>query len=44
MKKHDYSIFLAIIAIWLMVVGLAQCESARHLHGIKRELIMLRNK
>ena len=50
-KDHDYSAFLAIIAIWVMIGGLAQCESARNfdgirqeLSGIKHELIMLRYK
>ena len=37
-KDHDYSVFLAIIAIWVMIGGLAQCESARHLDNIRREL------
>lgn len=47
MKKdhnYDYNAFLAIIAIWMMVGGIAQCESARHLEGIKHELFMLRYK
>ena len=43
-KDHDYGVFLAIIAIWMMIGGLAQCESARHLDGIKHELIMLKYK
>ena len=50
-KDHDYSVFLAIIAIWVMIGGLAQCESAsnlndirRELSGIKHELNMLRYK
>ena len=40
MKKenHDYSLFLATIAIWIMIGGLAQCESAEHLDDIRREL------
>lgn len=42
-KDHDYNVFLAIIAIWVMIGSLAQCESARHLEGIKHELIMLRH-
>lgn len=37
-KDHDYSVFLAIIAIWVMIGGLAQCESARHLDDIRQEL------
>ena len=43
-KDNDYSVFLAIIAISVMIGGLAQCESARHLEGIKHELIMLKYK
>jgi hypothetical protein len=50
-KDRDYGIYLAIIAIWVMIGGLAQCESARNLNdirrelsGIKNELIMLRYK
>lgn len=43
-KDHDYSVFLAIIAIWVMIGGIAQCESARNLEGIKHELFMLRLK
>ena len=37
-KDHDYGVFLAIIAIWVMIGGLAQCESARHLDDIRQEL------
>ena len=37
-KDHDYGVFLAIIAIWTMIGGLAQCESARHLNDIRQEL------
>lgn len=37
-EDHDYSLFLAIIAIWMMIGGLAQCESARHLDDIRQEL------
>lgn len=37
-KEHDYSIYLAIIAIWMMVGALAQCESARHINDIRQEL------
>ena len=50
-KDKDYGIYLAIIAIWIMIGGLAQCENARNLNdirqelsGIKHELIMLRYK
>ena len=41
-KDHDYSVFLAIIAIWVMIGGLAQCESARELSNIRHELNMMR--
>ena len=27
-KDHDYSLFLAIIAIWMMIGAFAQCQSA----------------
>lgn len=37
-KDSDYSVFLAIIAIWVMIGGLAQCESTRNLDDIRREL------
>ena len=50
-KDNDYSVFLALIAIYVMVGGLAQCESARNLDdirqelsGIKHELNMMRYK
>lgn len=43
-KEHDYSVFFAAIFLWIMVGSLAQCESARHLQGIKHELFLLRNK
>ena len=43
-KDHNYEVYFAIIAIWMMVGGIAQCESARHLDSIKHELIMLRYK
>lgn len=41
-KDNDYSMFLAIIAIWVMIGGLAQCESARNLDDIRRELSSIR--
>lgn len=37
-KDHDYSIYFAIIAICVMIGGLAQCENARHLDSIRQEL------
>ena len=43
-KDHDFSILLSIIAIWVMVGGIAQCESATELNNIKHELHMMRYK
>ena len=43
-KDHDYSYYFAIIAIWMMVSALAQCESARQLDDISHQLQMLRYK
>lgn len=43
-KDHDYSIYLAIIAIWLMASVVAQCESATQLSNIRHELNMMRYK
>ena len=50
-KDNEYRIYLAIIAIWIMIGGFAKCESARHLDdirqelsGIKHELNMMRYK
>lgn len=43
-KGNDYSTFLAIIAIWVMIGGLAQCESARELSNIRHELNMMKHK
>ena len=43
-RENDYSIFLAIIAIWMMVGGLAQCESADNLDNIRRELSGIRHE
>ena len=37
-KDNDHSTFLAIIAIWMVIGSLAQCESARHLDDIRQEL------
>lgn len=41
-KDHDYSVFLALIAIWMMLSCFAQCESARNMNDIKRELSDIR--
>lgn len=43
-KDHDYEIYLAIIAIWVMIGGTAQCESARHLDDIRQELSDIRHE
>ena len=43
-KDHDYSVFLAIIAIWIMVGGFAQCESASNLDSIRQELSDIRHE
>jgi hypothetical protein len=37
-KDHDYSVFLAIIAIWMMIGAFAQCDSAERLDDIRQEL------
>ena len=37
-KDHDYSVILTIIAIWVMIGGFAQCESAERLDDIRQEL------
>lgn len=41
-KDHDYSVFLAIIAIYVMVGGISQCESAKNLDDIRQELSSIR--
>jgi hypothetical protein len=43
-KDHDYSAFLAIIATWVMIGGLAQCESARYLDDIRQKLSGIRHE
>ena len=43
-KDHDYSVFLAIIAMWMMVGGIAQCESARNLDDIRNKLSDIRHE
>lgn len=43
-KYKDYSISLAIIAIWTMVGGIAQCDSARNLDSIRHEMRILQYK
>lgn len=43
-KDHDYSVFIVIIEIWMMVSALAQCESASNLDDIRRELSDIRHE
>ena len=43
-KDHDYSVFLAIIAIWVMIGGLTQCESVRNLDDIRQEISSIRHE
>lgn len=43
-KDHDYSVFLAIVAIYVMIGGLAQCESAKNLDDIRQELSGIRHE
>ena len=43
-KDNEHNVFLAIVAIWLMIGGLAQCESASNLDGIRRELGNIRHE
>lgn len=43
-KDHDYSMSLAIVAIWMMIGSLAQCESARHLDDIRQELSRIKHE
>lgn len=37
-KEKDYSTYFAIMAMWLMLGCLAQCESAGNLNDIRKEL------
>lgn len=37
-KDHDYSIYLVVIAICMVVGVFEQCESERHLYDIRQEL------
>lgn len=43
-KDHDYSIYLAAIAICMTIGSLAQCESARHLDDIRQELSRIKHE
>ena len=43
-KDNDYSVLLSIIAIWIMIGGLAQCESASNIDSIRQELYNIRQE
>ena len=43
-KDNDYSVFLAIITIWIMIGGFAQCENASKLDSIRQELGNIRRE
>ena len=43
-NDNDYSIFLIFIMFWIMIGALGQCESARHLDDIRRELNDIQNE
>ena len=43
-KDNDYGVFLAIITIWIIIGGLAQCESASKLDSIRQELCNIRQE
>ena len=43
-KDNDYSVFLAIITIWIIIGGLAQCKSASNLDSIRQELCNIRQE
>lgn len=43
-KEHDYGIYLAIIATWVMIGWLTQCESAKNLNDIRQELSGIRHE
>lgn len=43
-KDNDYSVFLAIITIWIMIGVLAQCESASNIDSIRQELGNIRRE
>ena len=43
-KDNDYSVFLAVIVIWVMIGALEQCESARQLSNIRHELNVMKYK
>ena len=43
-EDNECNIFLAIIAIWMMIGGFAQCESASNLDNIRYELGNIRHE
>lgn len=43
-KDNDYSVLLSIIAIWIMIGGLAQCKSASNIDSIRQELYNIRQE
>lgn len=43
-KNYNYSLFFIVIAIWTMLGGIAQCESARKLYDINREVNNIRHE
>lgn len=43
-EENERNIFLAIIAIWVMIGGFAQCESASNLDNIRYELSNIRHE
>lgn len=43
-KDRGYSLYFAIMAMWIMLGGLAQYESARNLDSIRQELSDIRHE
>ena len=43
-KDNDYGVFLAIITIWIIIGGLAQCKSASNLDSIRQEFGNIRRE
>ena len=43
-KDNDYGVFLAIITIWIIIGGLAQCKIASNLDSIRQELGNIRRE
>lgn len=42
-KDHDYTVFLFFIVLWLIIGGMAQCQSADELNDIKHEISDIRH-